>query len=204
MKEKLKAKKDKLMFAGAIAAILLISILTSQVNLVEELNGVIRTIWNNGQEAVAESEEVKTLSKGGHVEIVNTQVIHLREIYEAMGKDISESQAVAILQENKTLAYHGSKQGISASGKEIDDCIKDIKKQMKDADESSYNRIVKRYGDEDEYWAILRSEVEEYVIAEKMKEDKTEELSKKRDADIDKELQEYIDEIVGYENFKDQ
>ena len=202
--EKNKTRKDKLMFAGAVVIILIISIATSNINMSDELSSFIKKIWSNGQDAVAESSNVKTLSKGGHVEIVNTQVIHLREIYEVLGNEINEDQAVEILKEVKTLAYYGEKQGISASKKEINDCIADIKKQMKEADESAYRRVVKRYGEEDDYWTTLRDEVEEYVISEKMKDEKEEEFAKKKNVDSAQKLQDYIDEIVGYENFRDE
>lgn len=202
-KMKKSGKHDTLFFGCAVVVILAISILLSEYNLVEEMNGFFRDIWNNGQEAVAEAERVKTVSEGAHIEIENTQVIHLREIYEILGKDIDETQAIAILQEVKTLSYYGQDIGVAALGSEVDACIEDIKKKLKEADETRYNKVVKRYGDdEDEYWTVLEAEVEEYVISEKMKEEKREEFSKKKGADVEKELQEYIDKIVGYENFK--
>lgn len=202
--EKLKKKQrhDTIFFGVAVIVILAVSILLSDYNLVEEMNGFFRDIWNNGQEAVAEAERVETVSQGAHVEIQNTQVIHLREIYEILGEDVDESQAIAILQEVKTLAYYGKDIGVAALGSEVDECIADIKKQLKEADEIQYKKVVKRYGDkEEEYWAVLEEEVEEYVISEKMKDEKREELSKKKNVDVEKELQKYMDEIVSYENF---
>lgn len=202
-KNRKKTVKDKIMFAAAVVVIAVISILTSGVNLTEELGNFVKKVWNDGQDAVAESSEVKTLVKGGHVEILNTQVIHLREIYEVLGQEMDESQAVELLKETKTLAYHGNKQGIAASSKEVEACRNELKDKLKKADESAYNRIVKRYGDEDDYWNILEDELKEYVIAGKLKDEKREEFSRKKDADVETELQDYIDEIVGYENFRE-
>lgn len=193
-------KKEGLFFGGAIIVILAISILTSNVNMMDEISGFVKGIWNKAQEAVKESGEVKTLSKGAHVEIKSTQVIHLREIYEAMGEEMDESQAIAILQEVKTLAYYGNKQGVLVTDKELEAYINEIKEKLKE-DESGYRRLVNRYGDEDEYWTILKNEVKEYIVFEKMKEEKREELNNKRDVDVETELQAYIDEMVGYENF---
>lgn len=198
-----KRKKDKLMFGGAVIVLLGISILTSKVNLLDELNQAVRKIWSVGQEAVAESEEVETLSKGGHVEIVTTQVVYLREIYEVLGEEIDESQAISILQEIKTLAYYGRKQGISASSSEIEECKKELRKKMEAADSSAYKKVAKRYGGEKDYWVTLKDELEEYVISEKLKEEKREEFSKKRDADVEKDLEDYINKMIGYENFKE-
>lgn len=203
VKKDRKKTKDKLMFAAAVVVIAVISVLTSKVNLPQELNAFVRKIWNDSQDAVEESSENETLAKGGHVEIDSMQVVHLREIYEVLGEEKDENQAVEILEEIKTLAYHGSKKGIAASGQEIKECKNTLKKKMKDADEAAYNRVVKRYGDEDDYWTVLEDELKEYVIANKLKEEKREELSEKKDTDVEEKLQEYIDEIVGYENFKE-
>lgn len=204
VKKNRRAKKDKLMFAGAVVVIIIISVLTSNVNLPQELNAFVKKIWNDGQDAVTESSEVETLAKGGHVEIDSTQVVHLREIYEVLGDEKDEYQAIEMIKEIKTLAYHAGKQGIAASSKEIEECRTTLEEKMKDADEAAYNRVVKRYGDEDDYWTVLEDEISEYVIAEKLKEEKREELSKKKDTDVEAGLQEYIDEIVGYENFKEE
>lgn len=197
-----KSKKEKIFFSLALVAILVISILTANVNMLDEITGFVKKIWNDSQEAVAESEQVKTVSKGAHITIQNTQVIHLREIYEVMGEEIDEEQAIAILQEVKVLAYHGKRIGMAASSKEIKSCISDLKKKLKNADEAQYRKVYKRYGDEDDYWNILESEIEEYVISEKMRAEKREEFKQKKKEDPQKELQEYIDEIVGYESFQ--
>lgn len=201
-KTKKEGKKDKILFGAALLVILAVSIWTANINMQEKVSTFFKTIWNNGQEAVKEAQNVKTLSKGAHAEIKNTQTAHLVEIYQVLGKEMDEQQAVAVLQEVKTLAYHGKRQGVSASSKEIDSCISTIKQKLKDADQSQYNRMVKRYGDEDDYWTILEEEVREYVVSEKVKEEKRAELKKKKDVDVEKELQEYLDEIVGYENFQ--
>lgn len=197
-----KSKKEKIFFSLGLVVILIISILTANVNMLDEVTGFVKKIWNDSQEAVAQSDKVKTLSKGAHITIKNTQVIHLREIYEIMGEDIDEKQAVAILQEVKTLAYHAKSIGIAASGKEIKTCINDLKKKLKNANEVQYRAVYRRYGDEDDYWTVLEDEMEEYVISEKMKADKLEEFEKKKKEDPQKELEKYIDEIVGYESFQ--
>lgn len=199
-----KEKKDKLVMAVGIVVILLISIATSKVNLMDEISGFFMRIWNNGQEAVEEAARVETVSKGSHVEIKNTQVAQVQEYYDVMGESTDKGKALKTLQEIKTLAYHAKKQGIAATGKEVDTCIDKLKKKMKDTDRSRYNSLMKRYDSEKEYWKTMEDAVEEYVIAEKLKDEKRTELKRKKDADVEKELQEYIDEIVGYENFKQQ
>ncbi len=195
-----KSKKEKLFFGLALVVILVISILTANVNLLDEVTGFVKKIWDDSQEAVAESERVKIVSKGAHISIQNTQVIHLREIYEIMGEEIDEKQAIAILQEVKALAYHGKEYGKAAGGKEIKEFVSDLKKKLKKADEAQYRRVYKRYGDEDDYWTILEDEIEEYIISEKMRAEKMEEFQKKENPQ--KELEQYIEEIVGYESFQ--
>lgn len=202
-KEKKKSKnKDGLFYGIAIILILVISIATSNVNVANEITGFFRTIWDKSQEVVGSADQVETISKGKHVEITNWQVVYAREIYEVFGEEVDKEQAIAILQEIKTLAYQGKEKGVSVSKKEIQAFQEELTQQLKEADESQYGRVVRRYGDEEDYWAILKAEIEDYLIAEKVKAEKKEELENKVDVDVEAELQEYIDELVGYENFK--
>ncbi len=194
--------KDALFYGIAIIVILVISITSSKVNFMDEINGFVKGVWNKSQEVVENTAKVETVSHGAHVEITSLEVVYVREIYEVFGKNVEEEQAIAILQEVKTLAYNGREIGISASKKEIEAFISDLKEQMKEADESQYGRLVRRYGDEKDYWTVLENEIEDYIIAEKVKADKKEELENKVDADVERELQEYIEEMVEYEKFK--
>lgn len=194
--------KEKIVYAAAVVVILVISIASSKVNFLDTITGAVKGIWNKSQEVVENTSRVETVSKGSHVEISSLQVVCVREIYEILGEEIDKEQAVAILQEIKTLTYHGKEMGISAGKKEKEAFIEDLKKQLKKADEAQYERVVRRYGDEEDYWTILDSEIEDYLIAEKLKEDKRTKLDNKVDADVEKELQEYIDELVGYEKFE--
>lgn len=198
----MKKKKDKWMFAGAVVVILAVSILTSNVNLMDEVTGLVKGIWTGTQDVLDKSAEVETLASGTHVEILGTDAAYVREIYEVLGEIIDEDQAVEMLKEMKALAYYGKEQGVAASSKEKKALKEDLKTKMKESDESQYNRVVRRYGKEKDYWKILDDTLGEYIIAEKMKENKREELENKVDVDVEKELQEYIDELVGYEKFK--
>lgn len=200
--QKQSKNKDKLFYGIAVLVILAISIASSKVNFLDEITGAVKGIWNKSQEVVDNTAKVETVSKGSHVEISSLQVVYVREIYEILGEEIDKEQAIAILQEVKTLTYHGKDIGISASKKEMEAFIDELKEQLKEVDEAQYERVVRRYGDEKDYWKVLEAEIEDYIIAEKLKEDKREELENKVDADVEKELQEYIDELVGYENFK--
>lgn len=199
-----KKKKEQWGYVGAVVVILIISLACgfSGIDLGEEFTKFFKGIWTGTQEAVDQSFRVEKLADGAHVDIMSTDVVYVREIYEVLGETVDEEQAVAILEEVKTLAYHGKDIGIAASSKEKDAFVDDLKEQMKDADESQYNRMVRRYGDEKDYWTVLDDAIEEYVIAEKVKSEKRKELEDKIDVEVEKELQEYIDKLVGYEKFQ--
>lgn len=202
MEKKQNKKLEKLIYAIAIVVILAISIASYKVNFMETISGAVSGIWNKSQEVVGETASVETASKGSHVKITGLQVAYVREVGEILGEDIDKEQAVAILQEIKTLAYKGREIGVSASKKEVDNFVNEWKEKLKEADASGYERVVRHYGEEEDYWTIVKSEIEEYIISQKVLEDKKEKLENKVDADVERELQEYIDEQVSYENFR--
>jgi len=199
-----KKKKETWGYAGAVVVILIISCVLgfSGIDLGAEVTGFFKNIWSGTVDAVNQSNEVEKLADGAHVDIISTDVVFVREIYEIFGEDVDKDRAVEILKEVKTLAYHGKEQGVSAGNKEIDAFSKDLKEQMKEADESQYYRVVRRYGEEKDYWKILKDAIAEYIIADKVKETRRQELENKADADVEAELQQYIDELVGYEKFQ--
>lgn len=202
-KQKKASKKDKWLLPAGFVVILAISIATSRVNIMDEITGLVKKVWNGTQEIAGNYAEVETLATGSHVKIKSTDVVYVREIYEILGEDIDQEQAVEILKEIKTLAYHGTSRGVSASSKEKDAFIEELKTMLTEADEAQYERVVRRYGDEKDYWTVLDDAIGEYVIAQKVREDKRQELENKKNVDVEKELQEYIDEIVGYESFQE-
>lgn len=201
-----KAKRKSLITKISIFLIMVaISIATSSINLEQMAKDFILSFFYfaAGDSKDSQSTDNQITVKGEHVQIRANEIYRARQIFEILDLDNSSEYATEELKKVKTLAYYGEKAGYSITSSDIDQYIDELKDKLKDKNEFKYNAMVEEYGSEKEYWKVMRNMVkEELLYSRTLEEKKTSILKQDENADIDKKLNEYIENLVGMENFQ--
>ena len=201
MQEEKKQKWKAFLGKAAIIGVLLaISFATSSVNLADELQNFVKGFFNAAWEYGSNENNMDAVYiKGIHASITQGELLRERELNEILLSDNSESLAIEILEETKTLAYYGDKYGYYVSDKQIEEEISSLKEQLKDADSYKYKALCDEWKNENEFWKLMEEEMEDRLLAERIRQEKLEEYANEEDAES--ALQEYINSVVEKEQF---
>lgn len=204
--EKNKKIKSAVTKIGLFLILLLLSIATSSMNLVQEGENLLRNMFMGISDMSSEETEYTDLSsvvKGMHVQIKADEIYNTRLIFEILDKDNSKLYAIEELKRIKTLSYYAEKAGYTASSSDVDAYIEDLKNKLKEASEFKYDAMIQKYGSENTYWKQMRDSIKEKLLAERLlREKKAEFLHRDQNADADSKLEEYVKERIAEENFK--
>lgn len=201
-----KKLKSALTKIGVFLLLLVLSIGTSSMNLVQEGENFLKNIFMGISGMSSEETEytdVSSVVKGKNVQIKADEIYNTRLIFEILDEDNSAEYAIEVLKKVKTLAYYAEKAGYVASSSDIDAYIEDLTDKLKEANEFKYDTMVQKYGSEKNYWKQMRDSVKEKLLEERLLKEKREEfLQRDQNADAESKLEEYVKERIAEENFK--
>lgn len=201
-------KKKKLKaFLGKAAVFLVmigISIATSSVNLTDELQNFVRGFFDAAIQFGNEQTDYNAIYiRGNHVTISTGEYRRACQMDEIMEGSHAPEEIAQQLKETKTLAYYGKEAGFAVTKDQIEQKEKEQKALLQDKNSFQYKAMCDDWGTEKKLWALMEDTIKEQILASRVIEEKTKELSNRADIeDVDAALQSYIDELVEKEKFE--
>lgn len=111
---------------------------------------------------------------GKNIAISQNEINESMRFYIAQGEDKKKAKedAVKCLKEYNALYSNAIKKGYYVTEKEVDEYIEQLKKQLKESENSDdVEAIISSYGDEKEYWAKMKDIYMKRLVVEKYTKD---------------------------------
>lgn len=201
-KAKIKSLISKIMIFLIMVAL---SIAMSSVNLTQRARDFMLSFLNFaiGETGDSQSANNEVVVKGQHVQIRANEIYRMREIFEILDMDNSSDYAIKELKKIKTLSYYGEKAAYTITNSDIDHYVEKLKEKLKDSNEFKYNAMLKDYNSEKDYGKVMRNLIKEKLLCDRTLEEKRAAILKQSpDTDIDKKLDEYVDNLIAAEKFR--